>query len=73
MSKPLASFQAIMALIAQGVINIDEGITEIQQHSPIHSAMRELCKFVNLGYVALTPKGEKFEKDEKKKRDEMYT
>ena len=51
------SFDIVMANIAQGVINIDEGFTEIQANSRIHNAMKQLCDLVSRGQ--LTP-GEKY-------------
>ena len=37
------TIQQTLALIAQGVINIAEGITTIEPDSPIHKAMSTLC------------------------------
>jgi hypothetical protein len=37
----------VMHYIAQGVINIDEGLTTIEPGSNIHLAMAELCRLVN--------------------------
>jgi len=45
------SFDSMMAWIAQGVINIREGVTTIEADSPIHRAMVQLCELVTDGYV----------------------
>lgn len=67
-----SSFNSVVAMIAQGAINIDCDATTIERDSPVHKAMNELCALVSDGLVALTPEGKKFEAAEKKKRDEMY-
>ena len=44
-------FEDIMAFVAQGVINISEGLTGIEPSSAIHRAMEELCYRVTEGVV----------------------
>ena len=46
-------FDDLMAAIAQGVVNIDEGITTIEPRSRIHHAMVKLCTAVINGEVGL--------------------
>lgn len=44
-------FDDVMHFIAQGVINIDAGITTIEPGSNVHKAMVQLCALVNEGKV----------------------
>lgn len=37
--------------IAQGAINVTEGLTEIQPGSKIHQAMEELCRHAQAGFL----------------------
>lgn len=45
------NFEIVMHYIAQGAINISEGITQIEDGSPVHKAMLALCEMVNAGQV----------------------
>lgn len=49
-------FATVLAMIAQGVINIDEGLTTIEKDSPVHQAMVKLCEMVNAGKVGVVEK-----------------
>ncbi len=44
---------AVMAGIAQGVINIAEGHTTIEKGSRVHECMAELCELVTSGAVGV--------------------
>lgn len=45
------NFADVMRLIAQGAINVTEGITTVEQDSPVHRAMKKLCEMVSKGEV----------------------
>lgn len=47
---------AIFAGLAQGVINIAEGLTTIEAESRIHRAMSALCELRNEGRIVLAKK-----------------
>lgn len=44
-------YEIIMHWIAQGAINITEGLTTIEADSPVHMAMQELCRLANEGKI----------------------
>ena len=52
----MTEFDNIMHFIAQGAINISEGLTEVEADSPVHRAMSDLCRLVSEGKVTYTPK-----------------
>lgn len=45
-------FDKVVSLIAQGAINISEGLTEIEAGSPVHTAMQELCRLASANEIA---------------------
>jgi hypothetical protein len=49
------NFETVMHYIAQGAINISEGLTTIEPDSPIHRAMLALCEMTSAGLVRYTP------------------
>lgn len=53
MLKAQEEFGNIMHFIAQGAINIDHGIIEVQQGSPVHKSMTALCELVSKGKVTV--------------------
>jgi len=48
----MSNFDNIMHRIAQGVLNIEEGLTTVDRNSQIHKAMSELCDLVAAGNVS---------------------
>ncbi len=51
------TFEKIMHFIAQGVINVSEGLTTIDADSPIHRAMSGLCRVVSDGSLTIADLG----------------
>lgn len=49
-SAPSMSLADVKFFIAQGAINIDEGLTNIERQSRVHCAMRDLCWYLSNGY-----------------------
>jgi hypothetical protein len=49
--RPLMSWVEVCAGIAQGAINIAEGITTIEPESRIHDAMSDFCEYMSKGLV----------------------
>lgn len=49
----LDEFTLVMAALAQGVINIDAGITTIEKDSRVYSAMLKLCEIASSGQLKL--------------------
>lgn len=49
-------FNEMMAAIAQGVVNIAEGMTRIEKGSRIYNAMEQLCAAVVRGEIVPRPK-----------------
>lgn len=48
-----SEYNAMLASIAQGVVNIAEGMTTIEQGSRIHRAMEQLCTAAHKGQIVL--------------------
>lgn len=46
-------FEAAMAMIAQGVVNIESGLGEIKPTSRVHVGMTDICEMVTDGKVGL--------------------
>lgn len=44
------SLADVKFFIAQGAINIDEGVTTIERQSKVHRAMHDLCWYLSNGY-----------------------
>jgi hypothetical protein len=47
-------FPDVMHYIGQAAVNIDSGLTTIEEGSPIHKALHRLCHLVSEGYVGWT-------------------
>ncbi len=55
-NKERMTWEDVCHFIAQGVINIDCGTTEIQKDSRIHKAMAAFCEYMTEYDVQLRPK-----------------
>ena len=51
-------FVDVMSGIAQGVVNIETGLTEIEEGSRVYKCMAELCKMVSQNKVGVLEEGE---------------
>jgi hypothetical protein len=47
----MTPFEEAMHYIAQGAINISEGLTTVEDGSPVHQAMKAMCEMVSQGVV----------------------
>lgn len=52
-AETIEQFDGVMHFIAQAAINITEGLTNIEEGSPIHHAMIKLCQLANDGRVGV--------------------
>ena len=52
--KPALSWEEVVHSIAQGAINIDEGLTNVEKGSPIHKAMHAFCAYLARNEVKFT-------------------
>ena len=51
MAEAPMTFAQVVAAIAQGAINIDNGLTTIETGSRVHRGMHELCRLLSDGLV----------------------